>query len=289
MMTQMDTTSSDEEESVAIAVLDLPLGSMLGLDGQSIQLQRDDFVGIKGIPTSNNISNFHLIITRAAACGSKEEQKHGNVAAVSVGFVVLQIKPQQETKLALVRRYDRTTEEVSSKLIDNATISNLNRSIKDGGMEPQRMISFGDFVSAEQSTSWGKLTCFISERLLSKRGIQNGSKIVPGSYGEGNSLTETTANPVIEDGSSARYPPIPVLDGRKSARQSRHEGAKQFLAVLTPSDRTSLFLHENPNNLVMETLLKQQFDSRWQDLLGDIQLSYILFLHLQCLSSLEHW
>ena len=286
-MAQMDTSSA-EEESVAIAILDLPLGSILGVDGQTLRLQRDDFVGIKEIPTGNTSSKFHLIITRAAACGSKEEQKHGNVAAVSVGFV-LQIQPQQETQLALVRRYDRTTEEVSSKLMDNATISNLSGSIRDGGMEPQRMISYGDFVSTEQSTSWRKMTCFISERLLAERGIQNGSKIVPGSYGEDTNLTETITNPVVEDGSSARYPPIPVLDGRKSARHSRHEGTKQFLAALTPSDRTSLFLHENSNNLVMETLLKQQFDSRWQDLLGDIQLSYILFLHLQCLSSLEHW
>ena len=67
----------------AIAILDLPKGSSFTLNGQSIVLQRDDFVGIHGIPESNN---FSIVIARAAACGSAEEQRHGNVAAVSVGF-----------------------------------------------------------------------------------------------------------------------------------------------------------------------------------------------------------
>ena len=298
MMSQEVTegTSSSQEESCAIAILDLPLNSILGVDGQSIRLQRSDFVGVKGIPSSSSSSSrnngFHLVIARAGACGSSEEQKQGNVAAVTVGFVLqtppTHNAPQDGTSLALVRRYDPTTEEVSSTFVDNMTISNLSEKIRNGGMEPQRMISYHDFVSAEQSTGWGKLTSCISERLLTERGIQNGSKIVAGCYGEDDKLAGTGTNSV-EDGASVVYPAIPVMDSRKSARHSQHEGTKRFLSTLSPSDRTSLFLHENSHNFVMETVLKQQFGGRWQDLLGDLQLSYILFLHLQCLSSLEHW
>ena len=36
-------------------------------------------------------------------------------------------------------------------------------------------------------------------------------------------------------------------------------------------------------------ILQRYYNQCWQRLLGDIQLSFILFLHFQCFASLEHW
>lgn len=292
-MSQEMIIEEGQENSCAIAVLDLPLNSSLGLDGQSIRLQRDDFVGVKGIPNSNinnaDAGGFHLVIARAGACGTSEEQKHGNLAAVSVGFVLRTPTQQGESPLALVRRYDPSTEEVSSNLLDNMTISNLSENIASGTMERQRMVNYHDFISDDQSAAWTKLTNCISQRLLAERGIQNGSKLVPGCYEEDDKIPTIKDTNAVVDGSSVLYPAISVIDSRKSARHSQHEGTKKFLSTLPPSDRTSLLLDDKVHNLVLDMILKQQFRGHWQDLLGDVQLSYILFLHLQCLSSLEHW
>jgi len=278
-----------DNESCAIALIDLPINSLVGVDGQSIRLQREDFVGIKGVPTKG----FHLVIARAGACGTSEEQKQGNVAATSAGFV-LQTTPggRENQVLALVRRYDPMTEEVSSKLEDSTTISNLSEQIKAGQIGPQRMVSYSDFVSTDQFQAWSKLTDCISETLLVERKIQNGSKIVPGSYGgEESKISTNTTSATIVDGASVTYPVIPVMNNEStsSVRYSRHEGTKRFLSALSPTDRTSLFHHENPSTVVMEMVLKQHYGGDWQHLIGDLQLSYVLFLHLQCLSSLEHW
>ena len=278
-----------DNESCAIALIDLPINSLVGVDGQSIRLQREDFVGIKGVPTKG----FHLVIARAGACGTSEEQKQGNVAATSAGFV-LQTTPggRENQVLALVRRYDPMTEEVSSKLEDSITISSLSEQINVGRIGPQRMVSYSDFVSSDQLQAWSKLSDCISETLLVERKIQNGSKIVPGSYGgEESKISTNTTSATIVDGASVTYPVIPVMNNEStsSVRYSRHEGTKRFLSALSPTDRTSLFHHENPSTVVMEMVLKQHYGGDWQHLIGDLQLSYVLFLHLQCLSSLEHW
>ena len=282
------TSPTAGNETYAIALLDLPINSLVGVDGQSIRLQREDFVGIKGIPTKG----FHLVIARAGACGTSKDQKQGNVAATSAGFVFQTTPGGRETQvLALVRRYDPKTEEVSSKLEDSITISSLSEQINVGRIGPQRMVSYSDFVSSDQLQAWSKLSDCISETLLVERKIQNGSKIVPGCYGGEESKISTTTSTTIVDGASVTYPAIPVMssDSTSSVRYSGHEGTKRFLSTLSPTDRTSLFHHENPSSVVMEMVLKQHYGGEWQHLIGDLQLSYVLFLHLQCLSSLEHW
>lgn len=312
------SSQNDEEESrCAIAILDLPVGSALMCDGQTIRLQRSDFVGIRGIPMHNSTkkqqqeegnTSFHLVVARAAGCGSNEEQKHGNVAAVSIGFAVQTSQSSSSSNknsLIWARRYDPRTEEVSSEPVDAVTHSNLQTSMASGQLEPQRIINYKDIVATEhQESEWTNLTQFISERLLQKRGIKNGSKIVPGSYREddednhrmkvSNVTTTNKSTPSsssVQDGSSVQYSPIPVIDKSKSARYSQHVGTKRFLAKLSPSDRTSLFVDVNPHNFVLQKLFQREYsgETGWEDILGDIQLSYILFLHLHCLSSLEHW
>lgn len=272
-----------------ISILNLPKGSSLTLDGQTILLQRDDFVGIQGVPVD---SDFHFLVARAAGCGSKEEQKHGNVAAVAVGFCV---ETSRHGQFSLVRRYDAAIEEVSSENVDAATATNLANRIQTGQVEPRRLVPYGNVVSNDQVTAWRQLTNFVSQRLLKARGIPSGCKIVPGCYGDDSEMLLADTTPRVQareqrnDGVSVNYPPIPVLDGKNSTRHSRHLGTKRYLARLCPGDRTALFMESNPQNFVLASVLKRWYGCHCSDVLGDVQLSYILFLHLQCLTSLEHW
>ena len=280
-------------ETATIAILGLPVGSALSFDGHTIKLQRDDFVGIQGIPVDKNEDAFHLITVRGGVVkSSNKDENNGNAASITVGFILSTFGQQSTSSLALARKFDPITEEVSSTPLDDMTTSNLCSQIQNQQIEPQRMVSFANAFPTEQVEHWKSQTNYISAKLLQKRGISNGTKIVAGSYGE----TEETSNQPkkldskeIIDGTSVAYPAIPVIDSRKSARHSRHAGTKKYLASLSPSERTALFLDSNPHNYVIEDVLRRYYDNRSEDILGDVQLAYTLFLHLQCLLSLETW
>jgi hypothetical protein len=128
---------------------------------------------------------------------------------------------------------------------------------------------------------------------------------------------KTTTTKIV-DGRSLTYPPIPVIDRKLSlaAHATKHTGTKRFLSRLHPSERTRLFLlssssststssatatsssssssNNNTNNsstnfIWLERILCDYYHNSWKALLGDLQLSYLLFLHLGCYSSLDHW
>jgi hypothetical protein len=170
---------------------------------------------------------------------------------------------------------------------------------------------------------WKEQTRYInesSELLLNTiRGLSSGNKIVPGCYDpededddddDDEATTDITnkqrqkKTTKIVDGISLAYPPIPVIDMKLSlaAHATKHNGTKRFLSRLNPSERTRLFLlssstsatstspsSSNKNFTWLERILSDYYHNSWKALLGDLQLSYLLFLHLGCYSSLDHW
>lgn len=288
-MNAIEATSRKGPGSI-VALLQLPPGSVLGLDGQSVVLKRDDFVGFTCLPPD---ASFHLVTVRAGSIAkSPGNPSQQTASAVTAGFRL----SLNETE-ALVRKYDPRTEEISSNLVDEVTTSNLLNEVGANRIGPQRIVPYDQLVPSSKADAWRGLTGFVSHQLLRKRGILAGAKIIPGAYGFDDAdvnkpQTDNTAEPSAEkiDGKSVTYPRIPVMDSSQSARtHSRHLGTKHFMAGLTPSERTSLFLKEHPSSRVMEHVLNFYYDDKWKDMLGDIQLSYVLFLNLHCFSSLEHW
>jgi A1 cistron-splicing factor AAR2 len=287
-MNAIETTSQKRPGGV-VALLQLPPGSVLGLDGQSVVLKRDDFVGFTCLPQD---ASFHLVTVRAGSIAKTPGVPSQQTAsAVTAGFQ-LSLKESE----ALVRKYDPRTEEISSNPVDEVTTSNLLDEIGANRIGPQRIVPYDQLVPFSKADAWRDLTSFVSPQLLRKRGILTGAKIIPGAYGfddsDVNKPQTNTSEPSAEeiDGKSVVYPRIPVRDSSQSARtHSRHLGTKHFMAELTPSERTSLFLNEHPSSRVMEHVLNSYYDDKWKDMLGDVQLSYVLFLNLHCFSSLEHW
>ena len=131
---------------------------------------------------------------------------------------------------------------------------------------------------------------------------------------------------VVEDGKSLTYPAIPCIDTSITndlRLVTRHTGTRLYLSTLSPNERTRLLLFSSSVNdnddddddketeeegnagngtsncyrrslpvgeYVFEDVLRRYDNSRGEEyFLADIELSFLLFVHLECHVSLEHW
>ena len=293
-----DNSDNNGNGGGLIALLDLPKHSRVGLDGQVIILQHEDFVGISNIPVAA-ATTFHLVTAAAAAAGSKTSNNQN--LGMTVGFVVFDTK----NPVRLIRKYNPQTEEVSHETVDDITTNNLLQQVQQGTLPPTRLLPYNQIVTTPQNVNhhWTQTTRYIcSSNILQLRNLHSGDKIVPGAYQEeeqvGDATNTTTTASVQNDGKSISYPPIPVLDPTKELHKHKHAGTQRFLAKLPPPERTQLFLRQedkqdqdlpSSSSTLLQHLLMHYYQNSYQALLGDVQLSFVLFLQLQCLHSLNHW
>jgi AAR2 protein len=307
-----------------IALLDLPKGSVIHLDGAPpMILQRHDFVGWHSIPTTHHTKTkgsllqlLHAVFVRAGAKGVAPPGKMDDLngpnresSATTVGFLFCEDNstdlghPQQPW--TFLRKYDPFTEEVSAvPLADERFVAEtLRRQIRESQMAPQRMIAYHQVVSESSLDRWHRLTSHVSRRVLEKRCISNGEKLVPGSYSDpeenlvpGCGTADSLSNPtLVADGTSVLYPAIPVFGATnpdtvpQRHKIARHAGTRRFLQDVSPADRTTLFLSPNPATAILEQMLVQEYNGVADCLLGDFQLAFVLFVHLHCYASLVHW
>lgn len=251
-----------------LGLLDLKKDATIGLDGQTILLRTDDFVGVSGLD-----QGFHLASVRPQANSS-----------ISVGFLIV------DNNSPLIRRYDPQTEEVSSQPVDSLTATNLLDQVRNQQLPQTSVIEYSKIVPGDQEQQWKDQTKFITESgILGKRGLKHGDKIIPGSCQDEDAANLTLSNKTTVDGKSMAYPSIPVVDTTISLRTNRHAGTKRHLSSLSPSQRTQLFMEPRIASRLLYDVLAMHYDGNWKALLADLQLAYILFLYLQCLASLEHW
>jgi hypothetical protein len=283
-----------------LALLDLPVGTLLSINGKAVTLKRNDFVGISALPSNC----FHLV-TIQASTSLKTDNTHG-AETPRHGFIllfneVLDDNNHGESERIVAHRYDPVTEEVCAAPIDDASVNNLETSIRQGQVEAVRIIPYSKFLTDMEREEWqARATSFITTDLLLSRNVIPGTKIIPGSYqGDDDPVVESpTQVNNMEDGRPLRYPPIPVMENSSSSRHrrrcTRHAGTKRFLSALKPGQRTSLMTavaveDEGSTAVILRHVLESCHDNSWRVLLGDIQLSFIVFLNLHCLASLEHW
>ena len=277
-MEALPVSSSPRQRNNLFGLLDLPIHSVVTIDGVALMLPRDDFIGV----SASVAPGFRALMVRGGGGSAQRRQQHPS--ATTVGFVFLEeARSDPET---FIRRFDRTTEEMSSHPVDTSTERNLLQQWECGKIEPHRLVSYDQVVSPNQQQLWQRLTDCISRKLLDIRGIHNGDKLVPGSYSSSSSsLTDDDLSLAAADGHSVRYPPIPMLH----APPRRHEGTRQFLQEQTPARRTAFYYEWTTTLSRFEYLLKTVYHQDWELLLGDVQLAFCLFLNLQCYSSWIHW
>jgi AAR2 protein len=271
-----------------LGLLDLPEHSSITIDGEPVVIRRSDFVGFFNLPTASEGADggsFHFVSVRAAS--SRQRSGQSQPSSVVVGFVI----PSQGS---LIRRYDPLTEEVSSKDVDALTVGNLLTSVHLGKIDSQRIVDYAKLLDPPKQRSWSEGTGLVSFRLLGRRGLGFGNKIVPGAFGGNCEEATTHLNEV--DGAPAAYPPIPVLPKSSKAdpiqrplHRLHHPGTKRYLSELDPTSRTNLLVDPDSCTRAFESVLRDCYNGCWQDLVGDVQLSHILFLQLHCYASLTHW
>lgn len=318
-------SSPPKKSNGIIALLDLPSKTHVAIDGIHQIIQRDDFVGVSHVPNHQ----FHLIILRPSSEFHPNKgtmSNHGNISP-SMGLIVFQNDDNTKNNPWIVaRRYDPFTEEISSQKesVDHVTCLNLIRAVNTNAIPANRVVPYSIFLQGSTPSSstaasfagvpledtlqnWEGLTSFITPQLLKKRNLKHGEKVVPGCY-EDDSIPlhdrKESSNPPptqndthierTHDGVEVQYPPIPCISNMKDKRlffKSQHFGTTKYLENLTPSERTSLYLQRNSGTTypILDHILLQYYNAKWQHLMGDLQLSFLLFLQLGCLSSLTHW
>lgn len=285
---------------------DLPAGSTITIDGVPLQLPPDRappaMVGVRQLPEDES---FHLITLR---CGDTTRFLHG--------FVIV---PRHQGE-DIVLRYDEQMEEVGGELMDPRTRTNVLSTIADAeqrfatGSTSDQITLFlaalpkyselmerkGDRTK-DNMVSWKQLTAYITPSLLKIRGLVslgescNCVKVVPGIVPDdgdaANNSMQATPATTTDDAVSIQYPPVPVFPTHETSfRALSHEGTKSFLRSLPPGERTDFMLRartgDTANDLALEYLLKSITND---NLLADVQLSFIFFWQLQCYASLTHW
>jgi len=225
------------------------------------------------------------------------------------------------------RRYDPRTEEISNEPVEDLTLRNLLKAMEEGGDLVKFIISYHQFMGSEGKcldenveskhiSSWNARTTWIHSAYLRRRhGLRHGDKIVPCAdttdLPPGKTATaDANIRSTQRDGTSMRYPPIPCVDPTANAGQiARHGGTRSYLSEMSPEMRTWLLFggksngdlsqlqpmenaggkFNNAGEYVWNDVLFRNYDGNEHDFLADVQLAFLIFLFLECHSSLEHW
>lgn len=289
-----------------IALLKLPASTAFSMDGSEAKiLRKDEELLVFGhLP-----AGLHLLTIRAAATtvvkdgrNTKDYSNSSSTIALQTIGLMVYVSEKEPSDFFLVRTFDPVTEELSSKHdMDEITIANLKTAIQHQNeqIDTTKLIHYQSITQGRESIWKQHLTNFIDQSVLRNHRLTgNGDKIIPGAYSSDNHDIDFALNSHLKNSSSSEsidgitliYDPIPCIDAK--CRFQAHNGTKQYLAILSPSQRTELLILSDPKvqgGIVFERILQEYYHNRYEELLGSMQLSFICFLCCSCLSSLEHW
>jgi hypothetical protein len=323
----MGVADNGRQNSIVVGVLNLPPNdAYLSINGIGLRIaggrSSNDFVAITGVPVVDNFDRkqIHWIVWN---------QKH---AMVGWG--------DQD----LILSYDPSTEELVV-VTDPVTRDNFIRNIGQQTLPCPGVVTYEALLVRQQqqekeelqrrrsvtttttsTASSAFVPRIIDPRLLRLRGLEHGTKIVPGTYRDDNGddappgatvprtnqTTTTTSVTTLVDGIEMVYPSIPIFatdrgsssslatgaafssfPPRRMIRHVAHSGTKSFLRALSPADRTRWFTTANdddcPNARAFEQILVASYESSITTLMADLDLAFFLLLHIHCYSSWIHW
>lgn len=294
-----------------LLLIGIPRQSIISLDGAVRTVGRED-VGIVGLQPNL----FHLFSCRPCVdCKGVQSSGLNHSLAVGIVIMVMTEDVSNNNNWIVARKYDAKIEELSSDEV-YTSCNTLEDIINSGALSLHHFCRYQEFLAMppamQQSNtnvadSWFQLVSYITPSLLRRRGIRHGDKIIPGSFQNDDRVLENSgqknSKQVAKDGLVITYPPIPCIDDDASAdvKKMSHVGTKNFLKTLSPSDRTLLLHHHQSTagmvkstftsveGAVLESVLHSSYSGKWEDLIGDLQLSFVAFLYLGCLASFEHW
>ena len=290
------------DSSPAVVLFNLPSGLTLTINQVRKTLSRDHAVLI----ISNIPQDTYSLLATHAPNPSSSAPSHGSA---------LVLYPCSSDDV-IARKYNSNTEELdgvneeaagreaikmlsgregnsSTIIMGNHRLSAL--ATKDGAAV---VVSFHDFVESKG----GDMYSCVHSSVLRRLKLKSGDKLLPGSY-ENDCNDETDTDkvqqgmpdkiPLIEDGFVVPYTAIPCVNVSSEHERMmilRHTGTKQYLQKLSPSERTQILFGNNaPNSFLLADVMKRVYSDRFADVIGELELSFSLFLSVHCLASFEHW
>lgn len=255
--------------SGTLVCLDAPPGSDLGVDLKSWRLGHK-FQGVKLLPPGVRFLHYKVGGEQAFTSGMFVEFREAQVHAL---------------------RWDPCSEDYAQ--VEPADVERITRAVFNLELDP----NLGPY-DVSDFTRWHALTSHIDCVVLDRCGIKMGHVI-------SSALSEQDQQvpPAESNGVTYCHPKFTVLpnlmklakDYRASKRDANQETQQQDLSaffyhqdgtMLTPQQITQLQLDPSP---LLERLFESVYNSNMSLLLGELELSFVLFIYLASLDGLEFW
>ncbi|OQR99103.1 hypothetical protein ACHHYP_07497 [Achlya hypogyna] len=164
----------------------------------------------------------------------------------------------------LLRKWSNDTEEILP-LQDARDAENLTRAVRgfqlDGnlGAYPQK-----------HCKTWRRLSKYISHSVLQRCGVSLGTTLMPG---------DPDIMSTDEPGTVAAYFP-------NTAQTARFTSLKKPTLARSAAEVTQYHLDSSEH---LAFLLETHYGNDWKELLGELQLAFVLFLFISSLDALQQW
>uniref|UniRef100_M4BIW4 AAR2 protein n=1 Tax=Hyaloperonospora arabidopsidis (strain Emoy2) TaxID=559515 RepID=M4BIW4_HYAAE len=196
---------------------------------------------------------IHFVLFRS------REQEHG----IRQGFFIHIERHAQ----VVVREWSFEKEELGPPR-PGVNVENIERAVLSFQLDS----CLGPYPKQHLKT-WQRLSNFISPSVLKHCGVSFGGILLPGDAVEDTSTTSPTQENVIP-----YFPDLPRTVRFTSLRKTRPD--------LVAAARTTYHLDRSER---LEELIEEQYGGDWKSLLGELQLSFLLFLQLSSLAAFEQW
>ncbi|KAG7391085.1 a1-alpha2 repression [Phytophthora pseudosyringae] len=196
---------------------------------------------------------IHFVLFRS------REQEHG----IRQGFFVNVERHAQ----VIVREWSLEKEELGPPR-PGLNVENLERAVLsfqlDSGLGP---------YPKEHLKTWRRLSNFISASVLQRCGVEFGGILLPG-----DAVEDAATSSKTQDGVIPYFPDLP--------RTVRFTVLQKTRTDLSPEARTAYHFDRSER---LEELIETEFSGDWKELVGELQLSFLVFLQLSSLAALGQW
>ena len=266
-------SSSSSSTGTVLIIPDVPLGLDFGINCISFETG-PKFRGISMIP-----QGLHFVY-------------HSTGMAARQGFFI-----RVGASDIAVRQWDSFEEHIcSTNTLSDDSMSSLLLQLRRGDLNS----NLGPYPVAEHHI-WQNLSCFIYENVLLRASCPIGEIIYPSESDDLATLhipNGTNTQPIVNKfekkitekdrsimnlkGNFAQFTNVVAAEVRLRDEINASEWDQERRASML----TSLFIDKSS---ILEDLVQTKYDCSWENILGEMQLSFLLFLLIFCHDALEHW
>lgn len=233
-----------------LVVVDSPVGLDFGIDCMSFETG-PNFRGVSNIP-----SGLHFVY-HSTGMGNRQ------------GWFFTSSKDE-----IIVKQWDSVNEEISiNATLSEGSLHTLLQAIHTGMLNS----NLGPYPLSQHHL-WLNITGFISNSVLTQANIPPGTLVFPGDASDLNDGSELKSN------SSSVTPYFPNI--ARVTRYSNIEEIELKLRYEPNKDLTSLHMDKSE---VLERLVDGCHEGSWEDVLGELQLAFIVFILLFSYPALQFW